>query len=106
MFFKRVLIANSRPKLGAQGRLATLVSSYTFCNQSVLMSCVRVASSTWNVLWLWNTNKGRPQQQVPKATWKFAGNLIKQQRQRRSLRMLKVASSNGLNSRRMKLEQS
>ena len=69
---------------------------------------VRVASSTWNVLWLWNTNKGRLQKQVQKTTWKFSANVIEQHRQRRSITilMLKVASPNGLNSRRVKLEQS
>jgi len=29
---------------------------------------VRLGSSTWNVLWLWNTNKERLQKQVQKAT--------------------------------------
>jgi len=37
---------------------------------------VRVTSSTWNVLWSWNTNKGRPQKQDQKATSKFVDNLI------------------------------
>jgi len=36
-----------------------------------------VASSTWNVLWLWNTNKERLQKQVQKTTWKLAEYLIK-----------------------------
>jgi len=36
-----------------------------------------LASSTWNISWLWNTNKGRPQKQVQKATWKFVDNFIK-----------------------------
>ena len=46
--------------------------------------------------------------QVQKTTWKFGANAIEQHRQRRSIRisMLKVASPNGLNSRRVKLEQS
>jgi len=68
---------------------------------------VRVASSTWNVLRLWNTNKERPQNQVQEVTGKFVDNLIEQQRQRRSIRMsmLKVVSPNGVNSRRTKLEQ-
>jgi len=69
---------------------------------------VRLGSSTWNVLWFWNTNKGRLQKQVQKTTWEFSANVIEQHRQRRSIRqpMLKVASPNGLNSRRIKLEQS
>jgi len=69
---------------------------------------IRVASSTWNVLRLWNTNKERPQKQVQKVIWKFANNLRESQRQRKGVRMLmlKVASPNGLNSRRTKLEQS
>jgi len=74
---------------------------------SIWQCWVRVASSTWNVLWLWNTNKGRPQTQVQKTTWRIGNNIIEQQRQRRSIRMsvLKVASLTGLNPRRMKLEQ-
>jgi len=69
---------------------------------------VRLGSSTWNILWLWNTKKGRLQKQVQKTTWKFSANVIEQHRQRRSIRisMLKVASLSGLNFRRMKLEQS
>ena len=55
----------------------------------------------------WNINKGRPQTQVQKTTWKVVSNITEQQRQRRSIRksMLKVASPNGLNSRSTKLEQ-
>jgi len=37
---------------------------------------VRVASSTWSVLWLRNTNRKRLQKQVQKTTWKFADHLI------------------------------
>jgi len=42
-----------------------------------------------------------------KTTWKFGANVIEQHK-KRSIRisMLKVASPNGLNSRRVKLEQS
>ena len=45
--------------------------------------------------------------QAQKTTWKLGANVIEQQRQRRSIRMsmLKVASPNGSNSRRTKLEQ-
>jgi len=41
------------------------------------MCWVRVASSTWNVLWLWNTSKGRPQKQVQKTAWEFFDKLSK-----------------------------
>ena len=61
---------------------------------------VRLGSSTWNVLWLWNTNKERLQKQVHKATWKLTDNLIKEQRQKERIRMHTVILSNDLNSRR------
>jgi len=45
---------------------------------SMIASCwVRIASSTWSVLSLRNTNRERLQKQVQKITWKFADNLIK-----------------------------
>jgi len=54
---------------------ASLVSKFIF--PTCLRYCwVHVASSTWNALWSWNTNKGRLQKQVQKATWKFVDNLI------------------------------
>ena len=64
-------------------------------------------SSTWSILWLWNTNKESPQTQVQKTTWKIVHNIIEQQRQRTSIRKsrLKVASPNGSNCRSTKLEQ-
>ena len=38
---------------------------------------VRVASSTWSVLWLWNINK---ETQVQKTTWKIVNTIIEQKR--------------------------
>ena len=79
-----------------------------FAIRTVFTCWVRVASSTWNVLWLWTANKRRLWKQVQKITWKFSANVIEQHRQRRSIRisMLKIASPNGWNSRRVELEQS
>jgi len=77
------------------------------CDSEIQTKCwARVASSTWSVLWLWNTNKENPQTQGQKTSSKIVNNVIEQQTQR-SIRKsrLKVASPNGLNSRSTKLEQ-
>jgi len=65
---------------------------------------VRLGSSTWNVLWLWNTNKERFQKQVHKAAWKLIDNIIKEQRQKERIRMHTVILSSDLNPRRTKTD--
>jgi len=66
-----------------QAKFLTSVKFLPYC-----WACV--ASSTWSVLWLRNTNRERLQKQVQKTTWKFADNLIKQWRQRRNIGVSKV----------------
>jgi len=78
--------------LGLNENVSLLRHSYAFLSYwysiiGVTARCwVRVASWTWSVLWLWNTNKESPQTQVRKTTWKIVNIIIEQQRQRRSIR--------------------